>query len=188
MAPNRNFLLTLTLSSLLAGAFLSVGSVMKPPETKNKMEISSSGFKNSQPIPARYTCNDRNASPPLAWSSPPPGTQSLALIVDDPDAPTGIWNHWVLFNLPADTAGLPEDASKSKSLPANAREGVNDFKRIGYDGPCPPDVKPHRYYFKIYALDVPLDLPAGASRQTVEAAMTKHILAQGQLMGTYQRP
>ena len=185
MAANRNFVLTVTLCSLLAGALLTMGSVMKPLETKNKMEITSSAFKDGQPIPARFTCDDKNISPPLAWSAVPPNTASLALIVEDPDAPTGVWNHWVLFNLPADTGALPEDAAKS--FPPNAREGVNDFKRIGYGGPCPPTGKAHRYFFKIFALDTSLNVPAGASRQDVEAAMTKHVLAQGQLMGTYQK-
>ncbi len=187
MAANRNFVFIVALCSLTAGAFLTMGSVMKPPETKNKMELASSAFKNGDPIPARYTCDAKNISPPLAWNGVPANTASFTLIVDDPDAPTGVWTHWVLINLPADTADLPEDAVKSKPFPPSVKEGINDFKRIGYDGPCPPNGKLHRYYFKLFALDIPLDVPAGASRQTVEAAMAKHILAQGQLMGTYQK-
>jgi len=187
MAANRKFLFMLTFCSVLIGMFLTTGSVMQPPETRRKMEISSTAFKNGQPIPARYTCDDKNVSPPLAWSGVPGNAASLLLIVDDPDAPTGVWTHWVLFNLPASTGALAEDAVNSQSFPAAARQGVNDFKREGYNGPCSPAGKPHRYYFKIFALDIQLNVPAGASRQTVEAAMTKHVLAQGQLMGTYQR-
>jgi hypothetical protein len=166
---------------------LTTGSVMQPPETHRQMEISSSAFKNGQPIPSQYTCDGSNVSPPLAWNGAPANTESLVLIVDDPDAPAGVWTHWVVFDLPGDTSGLPEGAGKSEPLPGSARQTVNDFKNSGYGGPCPPGGKQHRYFFKIYALDLKLDLPAGASRKAVEAAMTKHILAQGQLMATYQR-
>ena len=165
----------------------TTGSVMAPPEKHRKMELRSDAFKDGQPIPSRYTCDDRNISPALAWTGAPTGTRSLALIVDDPDSPTGVWTHWVVFNIPGDGSGLAEDATKSKTDNANFIEGSNDFKKIGYGGPCPPAGKLHRYYFKVFALDITLDLPPGASRQAVEAAMTKHILAQGQLMGTYQR-
>jgi hypothetical protein len=170
-----------------AYALVSQGSVLQPPETHRKMDITSSAFQNGQPIPSAYTCDDKNISPPLVWTGMPPNTESLVLIVDDPDAPTGVWTHWVAFDLPADCSGLPEDAAKSNPIVGSAKQGVNDFKKTGYNGPCPPGGKQHRYFFKIYALDTTLGLPAGASRNAVEAAMTKHILAQGQLMGTYQR-
>ncbi|HWD94226.1 MAG TPA: YbhB/YbcL family Raf kinase inhibitor-like protein [Verrucomicrobiae bacterium] len=170
-----------------AGILSATGAMLPPPETHTQMEISSTAFKNGQPIPSQYTCDEKNISPPLAWSGEPPNTQSLVLIVDDPDAPSGVWTHWVVFDLPADACGLSADAAKTDSVLSKARQGLNDFKNAGYDGPCPPGGKPHRYFFKIYALDIPLGLPPGASRTAVEAAMTKHILAQGQLMGTYQR-
>jgi Raf kinase inhibitor-like YbhB/YbcL family protein len=166
---------------------VATGTILQPPETHTLMEITSSAFKNGQPIPSQYTCDDKNISPPLAWNGAPANAQSLALIVDDPDAPTGVWTHWVVFDLPADASGLPEDAAKNESVIGKAKQGLNDFKNAGYGGPCPPGGKSHRYFFKIYALDITLGLPSGAPRKAVEAAMTKHILAQGQWMGTYQR-
>lgn len=168
---------------MLAAAIVTPARVMAPPETNRKMELTSTAFKDGQPIPRDYTCDGRNVSPPLAWKGAPANTAGFVLIVDDPDAPSGVWTHWVLFNLPRDTSNLDENAT---SL-SNAVQGVNDFKKTGYGGPCPPSGKAHRYFFKLYALDTTLNLPAGAARKDVEAAMTKHILAQGQLMGTYQR-
>lgn len=149
------------------------------------MEISSSAFSNGQPIPAQYTCQGKNISPPLAWTGAPGNAASLALIVDDPDAPAGVWTHWIVFNLPPDATGLPEDAASF--VAASAKEGVNNFKHASYNGPCPPAGKAHRYFFKIYALDTKIDLPSGATRKDVEAAMATHVLAEGQLMGTYRR-
>jgi Raf kinase inhibitor-like YbhB/YbcL family protein len=161
-----------------------MGSVLAPPEAHKKMSLSSSAFKDGQPIPTQYTCDGKNISPPLAWSGLPVNTQSLLLILDDPDAPSGVWTHWIVYNLPADASELAED--KAPSAP-NAKQGINDFKKPGYGGPCPPGGKAHRYFFKIFALDTMLDLSAGATRKEVDAAMAKHVLAMGQLMGTYQR-
>jgi hypothetical protein len=179
--------LTLAICSAAAGMVVTRGSIMKPLEPHKQMELASSAFKNGQPIPNQYTCEGKNISPPLTWNGAPANTESLVLIVDDPDAPRGVWTHWVMFDLPADASGLPEAAAQSGSLPGNAKEGLNDFKHSSYDGPCPPAGQEHRYFFKIYALDTALGLPSGASRKDVEAAMAKHILAEGQLMGTYQR-
>jgi hypothetical protein len=183
----RKLSLALAICLAAAGILMATGSVLQPPETHRQLEISSSAFNNGQPIPSLYTCDDKNISPPLAWNGAPRNAASLVLIVDDPDAPSGIWTHWVVFDLPADSSGLPEGASKTEPVAGNAKQGVNDFKKVGYSGPCPPAGKQHRYFFKIYALDITLGLPPGASRKAVEAAMTKHILAQGQFMGTYQR-
>ena len=177
----------LAICAAAACVLVTTGSMMAPPETHRKMELSSAAFKDGQPIPNRYTCDDKNISPALAWNGAPAGTKSLALIVDDPDSPTGVWTHWIVFNIPADASALDEDAAKSQTSPAGLRMGLNDFKNAGYGGPCPPAGKAHRYYFKILALDITLDLPAGASRQAVDAAIAKHVLSQGQLMGTYQR-
>jgi len=168
----------------VAFTFATTGSVMAPPATNKKMPLASSAFKDGQPIPADYTCDGKNISPQLRWSGAPGNTQSLILIVDDPDAPSGVWTHWILFNLPTDTSELPEDFAKS---PSTAKQGTNDFKKPGYGGPCPPSGKAHRYFFRIFALDTTLNLPAGASRKEIDAAMAKHVLAMGQLMGTYQR-
>jgi Raf kinase inhibitor-like YbhB/YbcL family protein len=170
----------------IAGVLVTTGSVMTPPETHKKMALSSSAFKDGQPIPVDYTCDGKNISPPLAWTGAPANTQSVLLIVDDPDAPSGVWTHWIVFDLPSDASDLAEDFAKAPAA-STTKQGTNDFKKPGYGGPCPPAGKAHRYFFKIFALDTTLNLPAGASRKDVDAAMTKHVLAAGQLMGTYQR-
>ena len=145
-------------------------------------ELTSSAFAPGERIPQTYTCDGQDISPPLRWSEPPAGTQSLALIMDDPDAPIGIWDHWLLFNLPAETRNLPEQAV----LPAGSLDGRNSWGRTGYGGPCPPGGT-HRYFFKLYALDVTLTLAAGAEKEQLLQAMEGHILAQAELMGTYSR-
>jgi len=151
------------------------------------IELSSSAFEEGESIPRKYTGDGTDVSPPLTWSEPPAGTQSLALVCDDPDAPRGTWVHWVLFNLPSDLRELPEHVPPDAVLKNQARQGRNDFGKIGYGGPAPPRGKPHRYFFKLYALDVVLPLTAGASRSQLLGAMEGHILAEGQLMGKYQR-
>lgn len=151
------------------------------------IQITSSAFAEGQPIPAKYTCDDKDVSPPLQWTNVPPTAKSLALISDDPDAPVGTWVHWVLYNLPTTTAGLSEGVPKSPELSNGAKQGMTDFRRIGYGGPCPPPGKPHRYFFKLYALDTVLDLKPGATKKDLLKAMEGHVLAEGQLMGTYQR-
>jgi Raf kinase inhibitor-like YbhB/YbcL family protein len=170
----------------IATVLATTGSVMTPPEAHKKMSLSSPAFKDGQPIPADYTCDGKNISPQLNWSGAPATTQSLVLIVDDPDATSGVWTHWTVLNLSTDNSELAEDFAKSPSA-STVRQGMNDFKKPGYGGPCPPAGKMHRYFFRIYALDTTLNLPAGATRKDVDAAMAKHVLAIGQLMGTYQR-
>ena len=154
---------------------------------KSTMQVSSTAFAEGEAIPAKYTCDEKNVSPPLKWSGIPAGTKSLALLADDPDAPAGTWVHWVLYDLPASVTQLPEDLPKGQHTPGGGKQGLNDFKHLGYGGPCPPSGKPHRYFFKLYALDAILDLKPGASKKNVEHAMEKHTLAQAQLMGTYER-
>ncbi|MBW8041361.1 MAG: YbhB/YbcL family Raf kinase inhibitor-like protein [Planctomycetes bacterium] len=148
--------------------------------------ITSSAFEHEALIPPKYTCDGDDISPPLQWESIPEATKSIALISDDPDAPMGTWVHWVLFNLPADTSRLHENIPPEKTLPNGARQGINDFRRIGYGGPCPPSGT-HRYFFKIYALDTELDLAVGAAKSDLLEAMEGHILGEGQLMGKYKR-
>lgn len=152
------------------------------------MEITlrSPAFEEGGMIPRQYTCDGQDISPPLAWDSIPEGTKSLALICDDPDAPRGDWVHWVMFNVPAEARLLPENVPTQKELPNGALQGSNDFRRIGYGGPCPPGGT-HRYFFKLYALDTLLKLNAGAGKADVLKAMEGHILGQGQLMGKYKR-
>ena len=149
------------------------------------MHLTSTSFQNQ--IPAKFTCSGANISPQLAWSAPPAKTASLALIVTDPNAPRGTWVHWVLYNLPAGTRALPEGLSALGQLPDGALQGRNDFGEIGYGGPCPPPGSPHHYVFTLYALDAKLNLPVGATRAQVEAALQGHILASGRLVGLFQR-
>jgi Raf kinase inhibitor-like YbhB/YbcL family protein len=151
------------------------------------IELTSTAFSSEATIPKQFTADGADRSPPLHWSEPPSGTKSLALICDDPDAPRGTWVHWVLFNLPEQSRELEEGVSPADTLDNGAKQGKNDFGKIGYGGPAPPRGKPHRYFFRLYALDVALDLPAGATRAQLDGAMKGHILGQGQLMGTYQR-
>jgi Raf kinase inhibitor-like YbhB/YbcL family protein len=151
------------------------------------LQISSTAFSAGETIPKRFTCDGQDVSPQLKWNDPPANTQSIALIIDDPDAPVGTWVHWVLYDLPASARELPEGVAKQEQLSSAARQGRNDFGAIGYSGPCPPPGKPHRYFFKLYALDAKLGLKAGATKADVERAMKSHILAQTQLIGKYGR-
>lgn len=149
--------------------------------------LRSSAFANGERIPKKYTCEDVDVSPPLSWEGVPSETKSLVLIMDDPDAPMGTWVHWVVYDMPASLTGLPENVEKSPTVNGVGTQGKNDFRRAGYGGPCPPPGKPHRYFFKLYALDTLLNIAPGATKAEVEKAMRGHILAQGQLMGTYSR-
>ncbi len=151
------------------------------------VELTSPAFAPGGSIPQKHTCDGADVSPALNWAAPPAGTQTICLIMDDPDAPGRTWVHWVAYNLPANKRALPEGLPKEQELADGTRQGRNDFARIGYGGPCPPRGPAHRYYFKLYALDVKLDLAPGASKAGLEKAMGKHILAQGELMGRYQR-
>ena len=151
------------------------------------MKITSEAFTEGQPIPDKYTCDGRNVSPPLQWTDVPPETKSLVLIAEDPDAPGGTWVHWVLYGVGAHVHELPEDIAKNQYVLSGARQGLNDFKHLGYGGPCPPHGKPHRYYFRLYALDADVELPPGAIKSNVVRALRPHLLAECALMGTYQR-
>lgn len=181
-STRRHISLVFTICAAFLGVLLTTASVLAP-QPHRKMMVSSTGFRDGQPIPRQYTCDGQNISPVVAWSGAPSQTASLVLIVDDPDAPSGVWTHWVVFDLPPSATELPENAASV----AGGKQGLNDFKKAGYNGPCPPAGKVHRYFFRIFALDTMLNLPAGATRKAVESAMNKHILAQGQLMGTYER-
>ncbi len=150
------------------------------------IKITSPAFSEGNMIPEKYTCDGQDVSPPLLWESGPEETKSVALINDDPDAPAGTWVHWVIFNIPPNTRNLEEHIPLHKTLSNGAKQGTNDFRRIGYGGPCPPGGT-HRYYFKIYALDTMLDLDEGATKAQLLKAMEGHILDEGQLMGKYSR-
>jgi Raf kinase inhibitor-like YbhB/YbcL family protein len=154
---------------------------------KMSIQVTSSAFKEGGSIPSKYTCDGQNVSPPLAWNTIPDGTKSIALIVDDPDAPRGDWVHWVVYDLPPSLRELPENVRASESILGNGgRQGTNDFGKIGYGGPSPPSGT-HRYFFKVYALDADLRMNPGATKAQLLKAMEGHILAQGQLMGRYSR-
>jgi hypothetical protein len=150
--------------------------------------ITSDAFIEGEVIPTKYTCDGDDLSPHLTWSDIPPNTKSLALICEDPDAPSGMFTHWILFDIPPTVTELPEGVSAAERLTNGAVQGQNDFKRVGYGGPCPPpNDSAHRYFFRLYALDTELQLRPGARREDVVPAMVGHTLATGHLMGTYKR-
>jgi Raf kinase inhibitor-like YbhB/YbcL family protein len=151
------------------------------------MNLTSTSFQGGTRIPAKFTCNGAGVSPQLAWSAPPAGTASYALIVTDPDAPGRTFVHWVLYGLPAAAQALPEGLPAQGQLADGSRQGRNDFGDLGYGGPCPPRGAPHHYIFTLYALDAKLNLPVGATRAQVEADIQGHILAKGELVGLFQR-
>jgi len=150
------------------------------------MKLLSSAFLDGHPIPARYTCDGQDLSPPLDWRDVPAQTGSLALIVDDPDAPSGVFLHWLLFDIPASEHGLPEGIGIAGPKAGGGTQGENGFGKVAYGGPCPPDGT-HRYYWHLYALDSMTGLPAGVSRLKFESAVRGHIIAEAQLMGRYAR-
>ena len=151
-----------------------------------KITVTSNAFKDGGMIPGKYTCDGDDMSPPIDWSGLPPETKSIAMISDDPDAPMGTWVHWVIFNMPPQLKGLPEDVQPDKVLENGAVQGMNDSRQIGYGGPCPP-AGVHRYFFKVYALDTKVSLGPAATKKDLEKAMVGHILSEGQLMGRYKR-
>jgi hypothetical protein len=168
-------------------AAVALLAAIMAPDT---FSLTSSAFAPGQPIPAEHTCKGADVSPPLQWTAPPAGTKSLALIVDDPDAPDPaaprmVFAHWVLYNLPPDATALAEGVA-TEALPDGTREGVNDWKRTGYNGPCPP-VGRHRYFHKLYALDVVLPALERPTKKQIEDAMRGHVLADAHLIGTYQK-
>jgi len=153
--------------------------------------LTSPAFQHESGIPKKFTCDDADLSPALQWQGAPAGTKSFALIMDDPDAPPGTWVHWIVYDLPATVTALAEGVAKTPDGPSGSKQGlvwgVDTFSRVGYFGPCPPPGKPHRYYFKLYALDTSLGLPPKATKPQVEDKMKGHILGQATLMGTYGR-
>jgi len=148
------------------------------------MNLTSGVFTNGDPIPGKYTCDGQNISPSLYWNDIPDDTKSLVLICDDPDAPMGTWDHWILFNIPVEIAAFPENISVSEL--SGIKSGRNSWGRNGYGGPCPPSGT-HRYFFKLYALDSKLDIPDGSRKQEIEQAMEGRILSKAELMGKYKR-
>jgi len=150
-------------------------------------QLASSAFDEGGKIPVKYTEDGANVSPPLQWENPPQGAQSFTLILEDPDAPAGIWVHWVLYGIPGDAVSLPEAIEPQRELPNGTRQGRNDFQRIGYGGPAPPPGGAHRYVFTLHALDVPLNLEPGATKTQLLPAMEEHVLEEARLIGLYAR-
>lgn len=155
-------------------------------EKEMRIKVESAAFKEGEVIPRKYTCDGADISPPLSWSGIPEGTKSIALISDDPDAPMGTWVHWVVYDLPPNATGLPEKVPSERTLSNGAKQGMTDFRRIGYGGPCPPGGV-HRYFFKVYALDTVLNLDPGATKKLLLKAMEGHVLGEGELVGKYKR-
>lgn len=152
-----------------------------------KMSLKSAGFVNGETIPKAYSCEGEDLSPELEWADAPPGTKSFALICDDPDAPMGTWVHWVIYDIPGTSASLPKGVMKKARLDNGAIQGLNSWPKTGYNGPCPPPGKPHRYFFKLYALDSVLGLKENSTKEDLLKAMKGRILAEAELMGTYRR-
>lgn len=152
-----------------------------------EISVSSKAFKEGDSIPEKFTCDMEDVSPQLSWGKAPDGIKSWAMIMDDPDAPTGTFVHWVIFNIPPENLGLDENVPRKEILPDGSLQGKNDFRRIGYGGPCPPSGKPHKYRFKIYALDTKLGLSSGINKAQLLSAMEGHVIAQGELTGKYGR-
>ena len=169
--------------------FSSMVSPLLGAETKGggTMDLKSSAFQSGAEIPRKYTCDANDVSPSLSWDKAPAGTKAFALIADDPDAPVGTWVHWVIYDLPADTKELAEGIATSETLANEAKQGINDFRKVGYGGPCPPPGLPHRYFFKLYALDAPTNLKPRATKQQLLDAMKGHVLGEAELMGRYKR-
>ena len=178
-------LVSLGISACAPGA----GSTAAPPAKAEgtALTLTSTAFATGEPIPAKYTCDGEDISPPLQCDNLSADTQSFALIMDDPDAPGGTWVHWVLFDLPSSIRGLPEAVPPDADLTGGGRHGNNSWPRLGCGGPCPPSGT-HRYSFRLYALDSSLDLEAGVRKEALLQAMEGHVLAEAELMGTYARP
>jgi len=177
-------------TAMLLAGLVTAGCSQEPKSATGhvaKIQLTSAAFADGQPIPVNYTGDALDISPPLAWSNAPAGTRSFALIADDPDAPSGAWTHWVIYDLPPATTALAEDQFKTPQLRNGAKQGLNDFKKTGYNGPAPPPGKAHRYFFKLYALDAMTGLAPGATRADLLKAMNGHVLGEGRLTGTYRR-
>ena len=185
------------LAILVIGVLLvQCSKAQKSQTTKQKGEkamslvLKTTAFQDGEPIPVKYTCDGADVSPELTWEGVPEGTRSLALICDDPDAPVGLWVHWVIYNIPPEATGLPEGVDKKSARLTGklegTRQGINSWGKIGYGGPCPPKGPAHRYFFKLYALDTHIETD-NLTKAQLEKAMEGHILAQAQIMGTYQR-
>lgn len=153
----------------------------------NKLSVTTDAFPPGGNIPGEFTCSGKNESPPLTWSGVPDGTRSIAVLCSDPDAPSGIFIHWVLYNIPAGSSGLEKGIPRKPVLENGSLHGMNSYGKLEYSGPCPPPGAAHRYFFRVYALDIPLALRSPASAKVLENAISGHILAEGEVMGMFRR-
>ncbi len=189
-ASSRFLILTavivLVIALVSAFIYFRARKEVSTPEIAS-LTLSSEAFDDGGNIPVKYTCDGEDISPPLSWGDPPEGTVSFVLIVEDPDAPMGVFTHWVIYNIPASLRGLPEGVPAQGEVEGTGVQGKNDFNRLGYGGPCPPKGPAHRYVFKLYALDTSLNLKAGATKKQVLKEMEGHILGYGELTGKYGR-
>jgi Raf kinase inhibitor-like YbhB/YbcL family protein len=179
--------LVLLLGTVGEGTLASQSHPSAGGRSSMALVLKSTAFAPGAEIPKKHSCEAADVSPALEWSGSPARTVSFALIMDDPDAPAGTWVHWVLWNLPASAHELPEAVAKQDQLGDGTRQGHNSFRKVGYNGPCPPPGKPHRYFFRLYALDEKLELAPGASSSDLQAAMKGHVIGQAEYMGTYRR-
>jgi Raf kinase inhibitor-like YbhB/YbcL family protein len=181
---------------LLIVAFILLGTILvlrrhgradiAEGQTHPSMVVESASFSNGNNVPRRFTCGGAGLSPEIHWSSPPSGAKSLAIVMDDSDTPFG-FVHWLVYDIPVETHAIAEGTSSQATLPLGAVEGMNSAGTLGYTGPCPPGTKSHHYVFRLYALDVPLDLPPGKTKEQLAAAVKEHVLAEGQIIGLYGR-
>jgi hypothetical protein len=182
----RGRLAILAIAAVVICASVTDAHAAAKTRRKKVLTVTSPAFKDGGMIPAKYTADGADISPPLQWTGAPANTKSIAVICDDPDAPRGTWVHWVLFNWPADQKDVPENVPPQQTLANGAKQGTNDFGNIGYGGPAPPSGT-HRYFFKVYALDKILDLKPSITKSALLAAMNGRIVAQGQIVGKYSR-
>lgn len=175
-----------TISILLIILIVSPGLYSGENERRSQMKITSTAFEHEGTIPVKYSCKGQDVSPPLKWEGAPEGTKSFVLVNDDPDAPVGVWDHWILFNIPASVTELPEDIPTRPELADGSRHGRNSWGRYDYGGPCPPSGT-HRYFFKLYALDTVLDLKPGATKKEILKAIETHTIAKAELMGKFKK-
>jgi Raf kinase inhibitor-like YbhB/YbcL family protein len=180
-----NIHLRIMIAAILCAALSGSAAPLKGGSPMT-LSVSSPAFESMRAIPSQYTCDGSDISPPLCWKGVPPAAKSIVLFCDDPDAPRGTWVHWVCYDIPPTVDTLRENVPKTDTLPAGGNQGLSDFGRIGYGGPCPPGGT-HRYFFKVYALDAMLNLRPGRTKKEVEQAMQGHVLALGECVGTYSR-
>lgn len=159
----------------------------EPARAQSSLELNSSAFAQDGSIPAVYTCTASDKSPPLSWSKVPATAKTVAIVVEDPDAPVGNWVHWVIYDLPAHVTNLPEGFERTPTLPDGTKQGTNGLGRIGYNGPCPPPGRPHHYHFRLFALDSALGLKPGATAAELKASAQRHIVGTGELVGVFGR-